>query len=88
MRAKRVDKNQPEIVDALRTAGASVHLLHDQGRGCPDLLVGIYGRNLLIEVKSEDGDLNELQKKWHGEWKGQVITVRTVQHALEAIGRE
>lgn len=40
MRAAKVDKNQPEIVEALRAEGAVVQHLHAVGVGCPDLLVG------------------------------------------------
>jgi Holliday junction resolvase len=50
-RAARVDRNQSEIVTALRSLGCSVQPLHTIGSGCPDLLIGIDGQNLLIEVK-------------------------------------
>lgn len=39
MRARRVDENQQEIVDALRQAGATVRVV-TQGEGIPDLLCG------------------------------------------------
>ncbi len=50
-RAANVDRNQPEIVAALRAAGATVEYLHAVGGGCPDLLVGYRGANYVLEVK-------------------------------------
>jgi hypothetical protein len=45
--AARVDKNQSEIVSALRAAGAFVWII-----GLPvDLLVGFDGQTYLVEVK-------------------------------------
>ena len=57
-RPSRVDANQAEIVAAFRAAGATVLHLHSIGHGCPDLLVGYQGRNLLVEVKTADGKLD------------------------------
>lgn len=48
-RAARRDGNEPEIVAALRAAGASVSALN--GDGIPDLLVGYRGETFLLEVK-------------------------------------
>ena len=63
------------------------------GRGCPDLLVGVGGLNLLFEVK--DGDkppsrqqLTDDERKWAEKWSGQVAVIRSVDEALEAIGRK
>lgn len=90
-RAAKVDRNQSEIVDALRKVGATVCPLHQVGTGCPDLLVGFRGKNFLIEVKDWQADnshrqLNPKQVEWHGGWKGQVAKVETVGAALSAIG--
>lgn len=41
------DENEPEIIEALRSAGAAVHQLD----GPVDLLVGIDGKTFLLEVK-------------------------------------
>ncbi len=87
-RAARIDVNQPDIVDALRKAGATVQPLHTVGKGCPDLLVGWRGLNLLIEVKN--GKLSQSRRKltpdetrWCGEWKG---IVHIVTDAAQAVG--
>jgi hypothetical protein len=81
-RAAKVDGNHVEIVDALRAAGFSVESLARVGGGCPDLLVGAFGANVLIEVKVPGERLNALQKPWHTGWKG-VAHIAT--SALEAI---
>ena len=90
-RASKVDRNQAEIVHALRAAGATVQPLHTVGAGCPDLLVGFRGSNFLIEVKDwkaavSDRQLNPVQKDWHDGWKGSVAKVETAEAALAVIG--
>jgi hypothetical protein len=87
----RVDTNQPAIVEALRKAGATVLHLHTIGKGCPDIAVGIHGRNYLMEIK--DGSLSPSKQKltrdeqeWHEAWRGEVYIVSSVDEALAAIG--
>ena len=76
-RAAKTDANQAEIVAALRNIGASVHDTSAVGRGFPDLVVGMRGRNYLIECK--DGakvpsarkltpDQIEFKATWRGHW--------------------
>ena len=90
MRRARVDSNQPEVVAALRAAGATVHCLHSVGGGFPDIIVGYRGVNYLMEIK--DGRkppsrrrLNKLEAKWHDAWRGQVCVVESVEDALAVI---
>lgn len=84
---KNVDKNQNEIVQALRQVGATVILLHEAGEGIPDLLIGYRRETYLMEVKSKTGKLNERQIEWHSEWRGYPVSVaRTVEDALAFIG--
>lgn len=87
MRAAKVDANQSAIVAALRKIGASVQPLHTVGKGCPDLLVGLKGMNVLMEVK--DGSkppsaqkLTADQVDWHRNWRGTVEVVNSVEQAL------
>ncbi len=89
-RASKIDSNQPEIVEKLRELGASVQILSAVGKGCPDLLVGFQGRNLLLEVK--DGDLVPSARKltpdqlgWHAGWQGQVTVVDDWRMAVLAV---
>lgn len=89
--AARIDANQPEIIDALRKAGASVVSLSAVGMGVPDLLVGYQGRNHLLEVK--DGSkppsaqkLTPFQESWLDNWRGNAAVVNSVEAAFAAIG--
>jgi len=90
-RAARTDRNQREIIEALRKHGATVEPLHQVGAGCPDILVGWLGGNYLIEIK--DGDkppsgrkLTPDQVVWHNRWRGQVQVAKNVAEALDIIG--
>ena len=85
-RPKNVDKNQSEIVHALRQVGATVILLHEAGEGIPDLLIGYRRETYLMEVKSKTGKLNERQQLWHSDWRGDPVSiVRSIDDALNAI---
>lgn len=88
--AARVDANQAAIVSALRAAGASVWII-----GLPvDLLVGIQGRTMLMEVKTLVGKrapkaaaYTPLQVSFMAEWRGgAVATVTDVDSALRSLG--
>lgn len=84
-RAAKIDANQAEIVAALRAVGCSVQTLAAVGAGVPDLLVGVSGVNLLMEVKTASGKLTKDQIPWHEQWRGQVAIVRTVDEALALV---
>jgi hypothetical protein len=87
-RAAKIDDTQPPIVRTLRQIGASVQSIAAVGEGCPDLLVGYHGMNLLMECKSADGDFTPKQVIWHNEWRGRkVATVRSVGDAIAALNR-
>lgn len=91
-RAAKTDRNQAEIVEALRAVGCTVQPLHTVGQGCPDLLVGRADQDFLLEVK--DGllppsgrKLTPDQVQWHSLWRGRpVAVVKNVKEALEAVG--
>lgn len=76
--ALKVDANQAAIVEALRKTGATVHLIGGIGGGCPDLLVGRLGLNILLEVKNPEGRnrVDEKQAEWIANWRGQCAIVR------------
>jgi Holliday junction resolvase len=86
VRAAKVDANQEQIVSALRAAGASVQSLAQIGKGCPDLLAAFRGALYLIEVKRGKGKVNDMQAKWHAEWKADVHVVYGADDALRVIG--
>lgn len=81
----RVDTNQAEIVTALRKMGYSVESLAGQGDGCPDLLVGVNGANLLLEVKRPKGTRTHAQLAWHANWRGTVHVVTSTEDAMSVI---
>lgn len=80
-RAAKVDANQAEIVEFLRKNGATVQSLGAVGKGCPDLLIGYMGKNILAEVKDGKNGLNTEQIKWHNGWNGQITVIRSVEDA-------
>lgn len=73
--AAAVDANQPEIVQTFRDLGCSVQHLHQIGKGCPDLLVGINGFNVLVEDKTLEGKLTKHQVNFIIEWRGDDIAI-------------
>jgi hypothetical protein len=84
--AARTDSNQAEIVAVLRAAGCSVWII-----GLPvDLLVGLAGRTVLVEVKTTTGKkkprqaaYTPLQQGFLADWRGGPIsTVTDVPGAL------
>lgn len=86
-RVCRTDANQDLIVKALRQHGCTVQPIHTIGKGAPDLIVGYGGSNYLIEIK--DGSkppskqrLTEDELIWHGQWKGQVAVVASLEEAI------
>lgn len=85
------DGNQPAIVQALRSVGATVASCHAVGQGFPDLVVGFRGRNFLIEVKDpaqpkHRHELTPAQVEFHAGWNGEIAKVFTPEDALAAIG--
>lgn len=99
-RTKR-DANHVEIVAALKAAGCTVVDLAATGGGVPDLLVGVRGRNLLLEVKNpnrrrKDGTLMgkgvyhaevaDRQADFRANWTGQAAVVYSVEEALHQVG--
>ena len=85
----RRDDCEADIILALKAAGWSVQQI--DSKDVPDLILGKFGLNLLMEVlgtaklkkNRERGGLTEGQQKWHREWRGSVLTARTVPEALE-----
>ncbi len=85
---KSVDINQPEIVAALRAVGATVQHLHEVGRGCPDILVGLRGKNYVFEIKNPDQrwSLTVNEQAWFIGWQGQADFIETAEDALQIMG--
>lgn len=79
---------------ALRAAGASVLHLHEVGSGCPDLLIGIAGKDCLAEVKNPKPGanavdlLNGLQVEFHRTWRGRKVVLLTSARQAFEFARE
>lgn len=71
----RTDANHAEIVQAFEQLGCSVFSTHAVGGGFPDLAVGCNGRTLLVEIKTERGDLTKAQREFIEQWKGDTIHI-------------
>ena len=90
-RAARRDANERRVIDALRTCGAYVKQINDEGLA--DLLVFYRGYTLILEVK--DGDkppsaraLTPAEAKFHAEWPGQNLHIVNSEHeALDILKR-
>lgn len=83
MTAKRVDRNQREIVRRLREHGLSVLITSDLGHGAPDLVAGLSGMTFLFEVK--DGakipskqKLTPMEQKFSEEWRGHYEILKSL----------
>jgi Holliday junction resolvase len=76
------DLNHREITTAFEALGCTVVDLAMVGDNCPDILVGIPTANsrvnLLIEIKSVNGNLTSGQMEFIRTWQGQVGVVRTI----------
>lgn len=86
MTPKRVDANQPSIVEGLRAIGATVLHIHMVALNSPDIVVGHHGKNYLFEIKIEKGRLLAGQRRWHKLWRGQVAVIRSLEDALFIMG--
>ena len=76
----RRDANHNAIKEYAIALGFSVCDLADMGNGIPDLLLGMDGVNILVEVK--DGNkppsrrqLTPDENEWHAAWHGGVYIV-------------
>lgn len=88
MRARgRTDVNQQAVVRAMRQAGITVQLLSSVGNGCPDILCGFRGVNVLVEVKNgaraaSKQALTADETAWHETWSGQVCVANSPEEAV------
>jgi len=86
-RAKRRDANEPEIVQALRAAGALVLPIDRPA----DLIAGFKGRWVMLEVKVRRGKLKPIQSTTLAECVVRGLpyyVVRSAEDALTALQAE
>lgn len=88
MRVRKADKNQPEIVAALREIGAEVTLIHTLGRGVPDILISYRGRWYVAEIKNLTGRGNRLtpyEADWAARQQAPTLRLLSPAQAVEAL---
>lgn len=85
--AKKVDKNQVNVVKALRDYGAQVYHLHTVAHGMPDIMVCYADQTILMEIKDgADKKLTPDQIKLFAGWQGgPLYRVNSVQEAIEVL---
>ena len=86
-RHRKVDKNQVDVVERLREAGYGVFSIAIVGRKYPDLVVGKNNLNILVELKSDGGKLNDGQSDFFESWPGHVIVAYSSEEIIEAFER-
>lgn len=91
-RAAKIDANQPDIVAALRSIGATVAVTSTVGQGFPDICVGYRGRSILMEVKDgtkspSERKLTPDQEKFHAAWRGEIVVVKSAAEAVDYLLR-
>lgn len=80
-RAARVDGNQPDIIRALKSIGASVEII-----GKPlDLLIHYRGETLLMECKSAGGSFTKDQVEFFARWPGRILVVHSPDEAVRLV---
>ena len=88
----RRDANHAELVGVARVLGASVLDLADVGSGCGDILLGILGRNVIVEIK--DGSkppsarrLAPQEVEFHESWRGEIAIVKSTREMIALVRR-
>jgi len=83
----RKDANQDAIVETFRGQGASVWIASPLGDGAPDVVVGLNGRAVLVEIK--DGSkppsarrLTPDEQAFRSSWRGPYEVIQSVEEAI------
>lgn len=91
--ASHQDAIAPDVVAALEACSCSVLKLESRSKaGVADLLVGVIGINVLMEVKSGEKAARRksatatAQAEWAAAWRGRKpVTVKSVAEALAVV---
>lgn len=86
----RIDQNQKDIIERLRSGGYSVCSIARAKDGAPDIIVGVNGKNFLFEIKNKNSEygrkkLKPVQQNFISSWKGQVNIVYDLSEILEIL---
>lgn len=89
---KRIDANQPAVVNAFRSLGCHVALTHEVGKGFPDIVVSWNGFTVLVEIK--DGSkppskrkLTQQEAVFKGTFQGWYEVVESVEDTCKVFNR-
>ena len=91
-RAARVDTNHSAVVKAFRECGCTIEDLSGVGGGCPDIVIGLRGESVFVEIKDgkrkpSEQKLTPAQAIWHRDWKGSKAIVRSPEEARALVER-
>lgn len=82
----RTDANHSEVIGWFEYMGCTVVDLSQIGSGVLDLLVGLVGVDVIVEVKTEDGKLRHCQQTFIDKWRGRKpAVVRTQQDCIDLV---
>ncbi len=91
-RAAKVDENQGDLVDKIRSMGVSVAITSGAHDGFTDLVIGFGGITVLVEVK--DGSKEPARRKltpqqvtFHQSFKGAITVIENEEQAIELVRR-
>lgn len=92
MRAKKIDTNQPALVEQMRKLGMSVFVTSMVGNGFVDVVAGYRGINHLFEIKDPSKPpskrkLTPDEEIFHNTWKGKVHKVETIDDVLSIVNQ-
>ncbi len=89
-RAARTDGNHKEIVAAFRKLGVSVRQTYQLPDGGGDIVVGVHGFNVLVEIK--DGNLSPSKREltpdeqvFRDDWKGWHEIVESIDDVVALV---
>ena len=92
--AKKTDVNHESVKVELKAAlpEASVHDMSHAGGGFPDLAIGVFGDNFLVEIKDPTKPpsrrrLTNAQVGFHTNWQGTVWVCHSAAEILANISR-
>lgn len=81
------DSNHAEIARTFEQLGCSVFDTSAMGDGFPDLVVGLVGLSLLIEIKTPDGKLTPAQESLIERWRAPIYVVGNVEDVAGLVQR-
>lgn len=82
-KVRNTDANHTQIAATFKRMGYSVKDMSGVGGGFPDLIVAKHGDNDLVEIKTEEGELEESQRDFALRWNAPVYLIRSVDNIVD-----